>query len=175
MTHEKSWFQVLPGDPFGYLKWPFQGWKRDLHLGKQKVTDGRSWFVDSIFPDGWIFVRESRSHICDWKIYLYMYHKFKPKVNIPVPWSIWRLQTSKQDIIGQSLLFLRFAYGQTGAGKTHTMHFARTNGCAWSPIKAKALFVYDLSKEARLILWPIPSMYAWYIFLHLVDFYGKCS
>ena len=26
-----------------FYSWPFQGWKRDLHLGDQKVTTGRSW------------------------------------------------------------------------------------------------------------------------------------
>ncbi len=30
--------QVLPSGLFGCFKWPFQGWKRDLHLGDQKVT-----------------------------------------------------------------------------------------------------------------------------------------
>ena len=29
-----------------YFKWPFQGWSlSDLHLGYQKVTDGRSWWM----------------------------------------------------------------------------------------------------------------------------------
>ena len=37
--------QVLPSDLFGWFNWPFQGWKRDLHLGDQKVTDGRSWYI----------------------------------------------------------------------------------------------------------------------------------
>ncbi len=32
------YYQVLPSDLCGRFKWPFQGWKRDLHLGYQKVT-----------------------------------------------------------------------------------------------------------------------------------------
>ncbi len=35
--HEKKRCQVLPSDPFGDFKWPFQGLS-DLHLGYQKVT-----------------------------------------------------------------------------------------------------------------------------------------
>ncbi len=38
--------QLLPSDLFGSFKWPFQGWKRDLPLGYQRVTDGRSWKLD---------------------------------------------------------------------------------------------------------------------------------
>ena len=33
-----SIYQVLPSDPFGDFKWPFQGWIFDLRLGYQKVT-----------------------------------------------------------------------------------------------------------------------------------------
>ncbi len=36
--YEKNIHQVLPSGLFGEFKWPFQGWKRDLHLGDQKVT-----------------------------------------------------------------------------------------------------------------------------------------
>ncbi len=44
---QKKWisnisFQVLPSDPFGGFKWPFQGLS-DIHLGDQFGALGRSW------------------------------------------------------------------------------------------------------------------------------------
>ena len=71
VTNWITWFQLLPSDPFGCFKWPFQGLS-DLHLGDQKVTwkklvVGFSWVLRAaVFLLPWKSSRPSKVPFVPW-------------------------------------------------------------------------------------------------------------